>query len=347
MRYTNLISIGILFLLLWLTARFLLPIIFPFLLGLALALVSEPLVALLQRRLKLPRAICAGMGVSLSFCTLALIICVLCAFAVRELGVLAGILPDLEDTARSGMALAQQQLLNLTDRIPRSIRPLLQQNVRGFFSDGNALLNRVVQYVLGLAGKLLTHVPESALALGTGIISAFMLSSKLPRLRSWLDSRIPREKLYRLLQNLGRLKRAVGGWLLAQLKLSCVSAAILALGLLLLRIPNAIAWALGISLVDAFPILGIGTVLLPWSLILLLQGDTARAIGMVGIFVVVSVVRSVLEPKLVGRQLGLDPLVTLIALYAGYKLWGIGGMILSPLLAVTAIQLIPKRSDTL
>ena len=59
----------------------------------------------------------------------------------------------------------------------------------------------------------------------------------------------------------------------------------------------------------------------------------------------ISVVRSVLEPKLVGRHLGLDPLVTLMALYVGYKLWGVGGMIVSPLLAVTIMQVTPNREQ--
>ena len=96
-----------------------------------------------------------------------------------------------------------------------------------------------------------------------------------------------------------------------------------------------------VSLVDAFPILGTGTVLLPWTLISFVQDNAARGMGLLGIYAVVSVTRSVLEPKLVGKQLGLDPLVTLAALYAGYRLWGLGGMILAPLLAVTVRNLIP------
>ena len=103
-------------------------------------------------------------------------------------------------------------------------------------------------------------------------------------------------------------------------------------------------WAFGICLLDALPVLGTGTVLLPWALICCLQLDKARAIGLVGIYVVISLVRSVLEPKLVGRQLGLDPLVTLFSLYAGYKLWGIGGMIVAPLLAVTVTQFLPENT---
>ena len=118
---------------------------------------------------------------------------------------------------------------------------------------------------------------------------------------------------------------------------------ILFLGLVVLRIPYALPWAAGICLVDAFPILGTGTVLLPWGLVCLLQGDTARAIGLISLYVAVSLTRSMLEPKFLSRHLGLDPLVTLIALYAGFRLWGIGGMILAPILTVVTIQIVSER----
>ena len=137
------------------------------------------------------------------------------------------------------------------------------------------------------------------------------------------------------------MRTAVGGWLKAQIKLSAVTWLILTTGFFLLRVSYAPLWAAMVSLVDAFPILGTGTVLLPWALISFVQDNAARGMGLLGIYAVVSVTRSVLEPKLVGKQLGLDPLVTLAALYAGYRLWGLGGMILAPLLAVTVRNLIP------
>ena len=345
-RGTTLSLAGI-FLICFLSVRFLLPIALPFLLGLLLALAAEPLVVFGCRKLRLPRALSAGAGVTITFCALAVLLALLCAFAIRELGLLAGVLPDLAQTAKSGLSLAQTQLLHLTEHTPRSIQPLLQEKVNGLFSDGTALLNRAVQYLLALAGSLLTHVPDSALTLGTGIISAFMFSGKMPCIRRFVRTQLSRPRLKPIVQSVSGLRTALGSWILAQLKLTGVSAVILFLGLVLLRIPYALFWALGICLVDAFPILGTGTVLLPWALVLYLQGDTPRALGMAGIYCIISVLRSVLEPKLVGNHLGLDPLVTLICLYAGYKLWGIWGMFLAPLLAVTAVQMMPMRNDKL
>lgn len=94
---------------------------------------------------------------------------------------------------------------------------------------------------------------------------------------------------------------------------------------------------------DAFPVLGTGTVLLPWSLICLLQRDGARAAGILGLYITAAVLRSVLEPRLVGRQLGLDPLAALAALYTGYRLWGVAGMLLMPMLAASVFRMLPEK----
>lgn len=339
----NGLSLLLVFLTVWLGLRYLLPLLSPFLLGTALALAAEPMVSFLNRRARVPRPVSAGIGVSMAFCFLAMVLLLICAFVVRELGSLAGILPDLENAVTAGIALLQSWLLDLAAHTPQSVQPLLRENVSALFSDGAALLDKVLRYVLGLAGNLLSHIPDSALSLGTAVIAGYMISAKLPRIKLWITRRLSREKLRPILAAGKRMKKALAGWLLAQCKLMGMTFVILSLGLLLLRVPYALFWALAVSAVDALPVLGTGTVLLPWALICFLQGDGARAIGLLGIYAVISLTRSTLEPKLVGRHLGLDPLVTLMALYAGYKLWGIGGMILAPLLAVTAIQIVPER----
>ena len=135
------------FLMVWLTVRYLLPLCFPFLLGTGLALLAEPLVRLLCRRLRLPRGMAAGLGVGVVFLVVALLLLMACAFLLRELGVLASILPDLTDTARSGLALLRGWTMDLAGHAPRSVRGLLQQNVADFFSGGTALLDRFFRYV--------------------------------------------------------------------------------------------------------------------------------------------------------------------------------------------------------
>lgn len=331
------------FFLVWIGLRFLLPLCFPFLLGAALALAAEPLVRLLHRQMGIPRLISVGIGVSVAFLLLCTVFLLLCAFLIREIGALAGFLPDVTVTLQSGISLLRENLTVLSHHAPESIQPLLQENVDSLFSSSSTLIEQTLRYILGFTGNLLSHIPNSALSLATAILSAFMISAKLPRIRKALRRRIPKERLQMLRKTLHKMKAAISGWFAAQVKLMGITFLILLGGFLLLRISHPFLYAAGVSVVDALPVLGTGTILIPWAIVLLIQGSHAQALGLAGVYVTVSLVRSMLEPKLVGRHLGLDPLVTLAALYAGFRLWGIGGMLLAPLLTVTALQIFPEQ----
>ena len=330
----------------YLAFRYLLPLIFPFLIGAALAFAAEPVVRFGCNRLKLPRSVASGIGVSMSFAFVAIFILLLAALVVRELRALAGILPDLESSIRGGMHSVSSWLLELAQRMPDTISALLTRSINDFFSGSSALLDRVTGYLLHLASGILRQVPGRAVSFGTAVIASYMISAKLPKLRTLLQNKPVRSRLQPVLNTLKRLKHALGGWLKAQAKLSGVTFCLAAAGLLLLRIPHAPFWAALIALVDAFPVLGTGAVLVPWSLVSFLQGDHFLAFGLLGLYAAAAITRTVLEPRLVGRHLGIDPLVTLLALYAGFKLFGLPGLILAPMLAVTATQLLEKHPDT-
>ena len=332
-RSQRLIFYSLCFLRAYLAVRYLAPVLLPFALGAGLALAAEPLVALLGRRL--PRGAAAGIGITLSFLILTLLVTALCALAVRELGLLAQVLPELLEAARGGMDSLELFLTDLVTRSPESVRPALIAQVEELFSDGSALLDRVTGWLLKLASGVLTALPDSALGLGTGLIASYMISAKLPALRG----RLRNGRLAGYLDALGGMKIAIAGWLKAQVKLCGVTWGVLTAGFLLLRVRHAPLWALGAALVDAFPILGTGAVLVPWSLVSFLQGDTGRAFGLLALYAAAAILRTLLEPKLVGQHLGLDPLLTLLALYGGYRLWGLPGMLLAPLLAVAGTQL--------
>lgn len=329
----------------FLSARFLLPLFFPFLMGTALALAAEPMVCFGCRRLHLPRAAAAGIGVSMSFAFLGMIVLLLAALLVRELSTLSRILPNLENSIRGGMESISSWLLVLADKAPGSIATVLRRSISDFFSGGSALLEQGTGYLLRFASGFLSRVPGRALSFGTGIIASFMISAKLPKIKRFLKTRVHIQKLQPLFDTLSRLKKALGGWLKAQCKLACITFSVAAAGLLLLRVPYAPLWAALIAVVDVFPVLGTGTILIPWSLVAFLQADHLLAFGLLGLYAAAAVTRTVLEPRLVGRQLGIDPLITLLALYVGFKLFGLLGMILSPILAVTATELMEYNTE--
>lgn len=318
--------------------QFLLPFLFPFILGALLALAAEPGVRFLTARLRLPRAAASGIGVGAVFAVICAVLTLLVGLALRELRVLAGILPQMELTARSGLEALQLWLLNLSERTsPASGRCCSAMSTR-CSPMAPPCWTGIARQALSMAGSFLTQLPDGALGIGTAVLAAFLTSAELPHIRQWVRTKLPRKPIQSAVEFLTRLRVTAGQWLIAQLKLISVTCLLLTAGFFLLRIEYAPLWAMVVSLVDALPILGTGTILVPWSLICLVQHDTARAIGLLGIYAAASLTRSMLEPRFVGRQLGLDPLVTLISLYVGFRLWGIAGMMLAPLLVITVIS---------
>jgi sporulation integral membrane protein YtvI len=321
----------------WFILRFGLPVLLPFLLGAAIALAAEPLVRLLHSRL--PRWLSAGIGVTVVFILLLTLIALVIALCFREAGQLTHRLPSLIETAQDSLGNLEQKLLHTAEKMPEAIRPAVENGVTEFFSDGSAVVDRASQAFLGLATGLLGRIVSGAFGLITGVLAAFMISGRLPQIKQTLSGWLPTSWNERYLPALKSLKTTLIGWLKAQVKLSLITAGILLGGFLILRIPHAPVWAAVISLVDALPVLGTGIVVVPWGIFCLLQGQQVRGIGLLALYGVVWLVRSIMEPKLLGKGLGLDPLVTLLSMYAGYKLFALPGLLLAPMLAVIAMRL--------
>ena len=327
----------------WLAVRYVLPVSLPFLLGAAVAVAAEPLVQLVRRKCRLSRGLAAGLGVSVTLVLLCAVILLAGALAVRELGRLAKALPDLQGTATQGLQTLENWLTDLAAGAPAGVRPLVQRSVESLLRGGTGVMEQVSQRLPSVLTAVLGWVPDGALGIGTGILSAFMISARLPVLRRKLRQLLPGSWTQQYLPRLKRLRRALGGWLMAQGKLALVTYGIVAVGLVLLRIPYGAAWAVVVALVDAVPILGTGTVLVPWAVVCLLQQQQLRAIGLLCVYAAAMMTRTALEPRLVGKHLGIDPLVTLVCLYLGYRLWGIFGMILAPVAATAVKSLVQQE----
>ena len=323
----------------WLFLRYLLPVSLPFLLGGGLALAAEPLVDFLSGKLRIRRGFATGIGISMAFALLVLLLMILGALAVKEMTRLTAVLPQAQQMVQAGLLSVRDFLLSMSQRLPEGISDTMTRTVLELFSGSAALLSRATSKALSMATGLLGKLPDGALGFGTGLISSYMISAKLPRIRDYLRRRIPAPWKEKYLPALHAVKTSVGAYLMAQGKLAAITFAIVTGGLLILRVRPAPLWGFMIALVDAVPLLGTGTVMLPWALVCFLQENHVRAIGLLAVYATALTTRSVLEPRLIGKQMGIDPLVTLIALYLGFRLWGVLGMLLAPLTAATAIRL--------
>lgn len=324
----------------FLVLKYLLPHLLPFVAAVAIALLAEPLVGFSVKYFRLPRAVSAGLGVSVTLLLAMALLSIVGALAVKELGTLARALPDMENTAREGMALMENLLTSAAKRAPEGMRPWLLGSVTEFFGSGSALLGQITSRVPGMVTGFLGRVPNGALSVGTGLLASFMISARLPKLRQSLYEKLPGIWKEKYLPAFARVRHALGGWLKAQAQLAGVIFFIVLVGFLLMRVSYAPLWAALVALVDAVPVLGTGTVLIPWALVSLLQGEHLRAIGLLCIYGVALFARTALEPRLLGRHLGLDPLATLLFLYLGFRFWGIPGMLVAPVLAAAVKSLL-------
>lgn len=330
-------AVGLTFVAVWLCLRYLFPLFLPFLLGLAVALAAEPTAYFLRQRLRWRWGCAASAAVTALLLLAGLALWLAGAAAVERTAKLAQSLGGAAEQLSDGVQTLRLWAVDMASRAPGGLAQPLTRSVEELFTDGSALLHRGTDAALGLAGQAAQRLPGSLVTLGTAVLSAYMLSVRLPRLRERLSSHPLWQK--RLRPALLRLKATLKCWLRAQLRLSAVTFGIVLGGLVLLGVRHKLALALLTAAVDAVPLLGSGTVLLPWALFSLLSDAPVRAVGLLGIYLTALLTRSSLEPRLLGRQLGLDPLAALMALYIGYRIWGFGGMILAPILTVTAKEL--------
>ena len=316
-------------------AKTLLPIVLPFLLGSLLALAAEPAVAWLHGKLHLGRGVAAGIGVTSVFLLSASVLTILMSLLFRQLGQLSEFLPAVSEAIQQGTSLLKSRLLSLAGKLPDTLQSVISGIVESLFSDSTGVLRETAKKLPQLAGNVLGRLSSGFIGIFTAVLSAFMISSRLPQLQQQLKRKIPDG----FLTAAKGFRRTLLRWILAQGKLAAVAFGLLWTGFLILKIQHPLLWAALVTMVDILPILGVGTVLLPWSIVSYLQADTPRALGLLCIFLLIWMIRSVLEPKLVGKELGLDPLATLLCIYAGFRLWGLAGILLAPIAAVGIVQL--------
>ncbi len=325
----------------WLTARYLLPWAAPFLVALALAAALEPAVRCLHRH-GWRRSGAAGL-LTLGLSGLAL--WGLWSLAARGLAAVTDFArgaPELVEAVVSQLEALEDRALAAVETAPEGVSRYLKTALASANAALSALPARLSQWVLDAVGRAAQAGPDALLFTVTAGIGTYFISASFPEVTAFLAAQLP-EKLRQRLEGLGQdLKASFGGFLRAQLILMAMTFFELLLAFFLLRVPSAAGLAAVTALIDALPVFGTGTVLLPWALYCLMLADYGRCAALLGCWAAVNLVRNCAQAKLLGDQIGLDPLVSLIAVYVGWRVWGVWGMLLFPLLFVTVRQLNDK-----
>ena len=318
----------------------LLPLLLPFVLGYLLSYGAEPAVKALGNRTPLPRWARSGICVTALFAVLGLALWLTVRVLWTELLRLVQQLPELLRQLQPTLEELQGWLTGLARRAPQSLAGPTVRWINKVFADGDLFLQSLYGLLSGLVSGILTGLPKLVLTLITTLIATYMISAALPEVKVWLRTHLPETWVKGIRTVRQRVHTALGGWLKAQFKLLLLVFGLLTLGLWLLGVEFPLLFGGIIAMLDALPVLGTGTVLIPWALISFLQGSNSMGFGLLTLYAVTALVRTALEPRLVGRQLGLPPLATLVAFYVGFRLFGILGMILLPLLAILVKQFV-------
>lgn len=327
-----------------------LPLVYPFLTAFLLAYALNPLVTRLEKQAKLPRWLAVILAMTLLLTLVLSVLGIVVSEIIGEIGTLANQIPRYIAVFRHRLTqlLTVELTQSLYERFSRFYEALdpgsqarIQQHVQDVverLADSGGQL--AVGFLQALQSLLLS-LPNAATVMVIVLLATFFINKDFRRIRRTLVEWIPVPLHDSTRAVVADLRRALVGFVKAQLTLTSVTALLVLVGLLLLRVPYAVTIALLTGLVDLLPYLGTGAVFLPWIAYLLVTSQMPLALGLSALYVIILIVRQILEPKVLATNVGLDPLVTLIALFVGLKLWGFVGLIAGPA-AVVVLQALKR-----
>ena len=213
----------------------------------------------------------------------------------------------------------------------------------------SAISSMVSSALGGLASAVTSwvgFVPNFLLFILITIISLIYFALDLERINATVSSILPKHLIERLSKLPERFIMICKKYVASYLFLMLITYALMLVGFLIIGVEHAVVIALLVAALDILPVIGVGTVLVPWSVCQLVTGNHTVGIGLLVLFVVNTVVRQIAEPKIVGKNLDMHPIMTLVLLYVGYSFFGFTGLILVPVFAVVIGALIDKNHTT-
>ncbi|MCI8422565.1 MAG: sporulation integral membrane protein YtvI [Lawsonibacter sp.] len=325
---------------LWLLARYgrlALALSAPFLAALGAAVLLNPLVRAFQRRMGLSRQVSSLVLLLLLFGLLGTALGWLAYGAASELVSLAENWDQLAAGARALLERLDQGFRQLAAALPIPFSP--DQGLSDLLLEGLAGAIPALGDMASYLGSKAVSVSSFLVGLVFFVMATYFLTADLPYLRSRAAERLDEGALHVLSQLRHTALGAFGGYLKAQLLLSVGVFVLLLAGFLLIRQPYGLLLALGLAILDFIPIVGSGTVMVPWSLLALCTRDYAAAARILALWGAIVLFRQVMEPKFVGDQTGLSPFLSLVGIYTGMKLAGVLGMVLAPIALLVVLNL--------
>ena len=321
---------------LFLFFKFVLSLILPFVIALAIAVALNPLVRILHQRTGLGKRFLSAATVSAVIVLLSFILFLLLSRLISELRDFAQAFAQKSDVY-------VESFFDMIGRIPfakalgTDLTEAVSEALRGMLSSFTAKLPGFIAGVIGM----LPHILLFSVII---VLASYYFCADLDKISAAVLSILPGEAEQRLKAFKARLKSTGLKYLKACAWLMIITYFELLVGFLILNIPYAFSLSLLVAAVDMLPILGVGIVLIPWAIWCKISGDTFTAIGLVLIFTTVTVMRRLIEPKIISNGIGLSPLTTLLSMYVGFRLFGLAGLFFAPLAAILILHALPEEA---
>ncbi len=314
---TGLILLGI---------KFALPLILPFVLAAAVAILLSKPVNIVSNKTNMKRNIVAFFLVSLVTLVIVLLLSLLLYSIYSYFGNILSNLPELLTRLTSISQQISSIFSKITDKMPEAISNALLELP-------SSIISSLARWLTNALADIAKKLPNIIISSGVTIFAVFLITRDYYKLGKFMNSVMPSA----LMNKVNRCKEIIGSKSFGMLKgyatLTGITYAILFIGLLVLEEEYAPAIAAIIAFIDFLPILGTGVVLIPWAVVCIFSSQIPKAIGLIIIYAVATIARNVLSPKILGNQIKLDTLTVLIAMYVGYGAFGIIGLIIAPFFA--------------
>ena len=307
----------------------------PFLIAFIISLMIEPLIKYIMKKTKLTRRTSSIIiFIIVSIILLGILAWIIITLFSESSSLLQG-LNDYFDKASVQVRELIQRLNFDKIKLPDEVLNIVQESSGDFLQ---TVSNWIRNALNGLI-NIVTKIPEIAICVGITILALYFICVDKIYILDQIEYHLPKVWVKRLSNHLKDLIQTLGGYLKAEATLILVSFIISLIGLYILSFLNfniqyPLLMALFIGFVDALPILGSGTVMVPWAIISGLNGDLSLGIAILVLFIIMSIVRQFLEPKLVSKNIGVHPIFTLIAMYTGFKITGVIGLLLGPIVLI-------------
>lgn len=324
--------------------KYLFGLIMPFLIAYLLAAALQPVVRFISKHAKVPKK----LSVLVLVIVVTTLLGMICYFAIdriyTELTVLSQNVKGFIDRVRSDEQYAKDLIEKISNAIPfvdmrQRLNDIWQNLDSSLESALLSVADKLSGSVLPILGSLIAFVPNALLAIVIVILSTYYFAVDFQKINRFIIAQLPEKaaknlKLFReeFIDTILKFLRAYG-------LITLITFLELFVAFTVLGIKYAFLIALVIAVIDILPVLGTGTVLIPWSIFLLLIGDYYTGIALIIVYIVIAVIRQIIEPKIVGKYIGLYPLLTLVAMYTGLRVMGVLGLITFPLIIIIVKKL--------